>query len=51
MSVLCNLEKQGSFTNSFMFHENITTVESQWLEHLWDYGNVFETWVVRATEG
>ena len=26
------------------------TVEPQWLEHLWDHGNSFETWVVRATE-
>ena len=24
-----------------------TTVELQWLEHLWDYENVFETGVVR----
>ena len=28
-----------------------TTVELQWLEHLWDHGKVFEPWVVRATEG
>ena len=27
------------------------TVELQWLEHLWDHGNSFETWVVRTTEG
>ena len=27
------------------------TVEPQWLEHLWDHGNSFETWVVRATVG
>ena len=26
-------------------------VEPQWLEHLCDHGNSFETWVVRATEG
>ena len=26
------------------------TVELQWLEHLWDYENVFETGVVRANE-
>ena len=26
------------------------TVELQWLEHLWDYENVFETRVVRAIE-
>ena len=29
----------------------LITVEPQWLEHLWDHGNSFETWVVRATEG
>ena len=27
-----------------------TIVELQWLEHFWDHGNVFEIWVVRATE-
>ena len=27
------------------------TVEPQWLEHLWDHGNSFETWIVRANEG
>ena len=26
------------------------TVELQWLEHLWDYKNMFETGVVRASE-
>ena len=26
------------------------TVEFQWLEHLWDYENLFETGVVRAIE-
>ena len=31
---------------------NITdTVELQWLEHLWDHENYFETGVVRANEG
>ena len=29
----------------------IFTVDLQWLEHVWDRGNVFEIWVVRATEG
>ena len=28
-----------------------STVELQWLEHLWDHGKVFEPWVVRANEG
>ena len=27
------------------------TVELQWLEHLWDYENLFETGLVRANEG
>ena len=27
-----------------------STVEPQWLENLWDHGNSFDTWVVRATE-
>ena len=26
-------------------------VGPQWLEHLFDHGNSFETWVVRATDG
>ena len=33
-------------------HSNdLTTVKLQWLVHLWDHGNLFETWVVRATRG
>ena len=28
----------------------IYTVELQWLEHLWDHENMFETRVVRANE-
>ena len=27
------------------------TIELQWLEHLWDHANKFETGVVRANEG
>ena len=39
-------------TDSLGLHcSHFTTVELQWLEHLWDNGNLFETWVVRATEG
>ena len=30
---------------------NHNTVKLQWLEHLWDYENYFETGVVRANEG
>ena len=29
----------------------VNTVELQWLEHLWDHENEFETGVVRANEG
>ena len=29
----------------------IYTFKLQWLEHLWDHGNLFETWVVWVTEG
>ena len=34
------------------FHEQIRidTVDFQWLEHLWNYENMFETEVVRANE-
>ena len=40
-------------TNMDMYTEKVllTTVELQWLEHLWDYENLFETGVVRAIEG
>ena len=30
---------------------SIDTVNLQWLEHLWDHENEFETGVVRAKEG
>ena len=36
------LIETGSFTDTF---------ELQWLEHLWDYENLFETGVVRPIEG
>ena len=26
------------------------TVELQWLEHLWNHENKFETWIIRAKE-
>ena len=40
-------------SNMDMYTEKVllTTVELQWLEHLWDYENLFETGVVRAIEG
>ena len=34
-----------------MYAMQISLVELQWLEHVWDHGNLFETWVVRASEG
>ena len=33
--------------NCFIY---LFTVKLEWLEHLWDYGNMFETGVVRANE-
>ena len=33
-----------------VFLNIIFTVELQWLEHLWNHENMFETWVVRANE-
>ena len=39
---------------SFLFFVNkavLVTVKLQWLEHLWDYENLFETGVVRDIEG
>ena len=30
---------------------SVYTVELRWLEHLWDHRKLFETWVVRPTEG
>ena len=35
----------------FQFSRLHNTVEPQWFEHLWNHGNSFETWVIRATEG
>ena len=26
--------------------KNVSTVEFQWLKHLWDHGNLFEIWIV-----
>ena len=34
-----------------IINQDFTTVELQWLEHLWDHENVFETGVVGVTEG
>ena len=37
--------------NSWSYNNPQYTVELQWLEHLWDYENLFETGVVRTIEG
>ena len=44
--VACPGHLHSNFCSDFR-----TTVEPQWLEPLWDHGNLFETWVVEATEG
>ena len=31
------------------FFENKRTVELQWLDHLWNHENTFETWVVQVS--
>ena len=39
-------------TSEFQMRECVfITVELRWLEPLWDHENLFETAVVRATEG
>ena len=40
-----------TYTMTKIFLYNQTKMEPQWLKHLWDSGNLFETWVVRTTEG
>ena len=36
--------------NFSLYIQVTSTVELQWLEHLWDYENLFEAGVVRAIE-
>ena len=40
-----------SYSKISYLRTHVYTVEPQWLEHLLDHGNSFETWVLRATEG
>ena len=40
-----------SVLQNSMFDAWDNTVELQWLEHLWDYENLFEARVVRAIVG
>ena len=42
------LKVQNLNTRNWAFKANYSRT---WPEHLWDHGNIFETWVVRATEG
>ena len=37
-------------TSESLLVRAVNTVELQWLEHLWDYENLFETAVVRGIE-
>ena len=51
-----NVKNLGSYNILYCKNKKIgtpktDTVELQWLEHLWDYENMFETGVVRAIEG
>ena len=46
-----NLNFVSLLSGGELLKQRISTVELQWLEHLWDYENVFETGVVRANEG
>ena len=56
---LCLFERSFKYNDFFpkYFSGNttvmygLTTVELQWLEHLWNPENMFETGVVRANEG
>ena len=41
----------GLWAQSPVVKGNRYTVKPQWLEPLWDHGNLFEIWVLRATEG
>ena len=45
---LCNKYKSLFVKNAYSRLQY--AVELQWLEHLWDYENMFETGVVRANE-
>ena len=40
-----------SIKTTRFFPSKVGTVELRWLEHLWDHRKLFETWVVRASEG
>ena len=45
------VRKMFSHKHRHLTKRKQTTVELQWPEHLWDVRKLFETWIVRATEG
>ena len=47
----CDFSSMGENTSYIVSLEKVNTVKLQWLEHLWDYENLFETGEVRAIEG
>ena len=49
--VVVDVRMRFIFYSALLVCQLLYTVESQWFEYLWDHGNLFETWVVRATEG
>ena len=52
-SVYCDKEKDTkNFEGETLGYVTpVSIVKLQWLEHIWDYENLFETGVVRAIEG
>ena len=47
----CTIKRQNNNNNTNSDNNNNNTAELQCLERLWDHRKLFETWVVRATEG
>ena len=45
-----SLTEANFFSHIHLSNNLLTTVELQWLEHLWDHENWFKTGVVRANE-
>ena len=47
---MSNLRRENHFLVPVDITKDRCTVKLQWLEHLWDYENSFESGVVRADE-
>ena len=45
-----NRRQNSGFERLPRYLVNVNTAELQWLEHIWDHENLFETGVVRANE-